>query len=65
MITISALGLFWLILGGFVAALSILLVINNSNKHNHHVLIYSRTSTTPTTPIICAKVSKKYLTITD
>lgn len=28
MITISALGLFWLILGGFVAALSILLVIN-------------------------------------
>lgn len=29
MITISALGLFWFILGGFVTTLSILLVINS------------------------------------
>ena len=32
MITISALGLFWLILGGFVAGLSIILIISCLNN---------------------------------
>ena len=32
MITISALGLFWFILGGFVSALSIILIISCLNN---------------------------------
>lgn len=39
MITISALGLFWFILGGFIAGLSIILIISCLNECEYGITI--------------------------